>query len=79
MALLGGRKKRDESEKITHGHLEGITDPETCKVMKGHWDKKDRKCHAQYEKKSDRPKEIKFIEYDEYISPSDEGGEKALE
>jgi len=77
MPILGGHKKRDEDDGITRGLLDGVTDPETCKAMHGHWDKRSGRCHAQFEKKADKPKEIKFIDFDEYITPGEEGGVKS--
>lgn len=74
IGVLRGRNKRDEDDGVKRGLLKGPMEPETCKKLKGKPDKKTGDCIIQYEKKEDKPKELKTIEYDEYSFQDEEGG-----
>ena len=77
MPVLGGRRKKRDEEGTQRILVDGITDPETCKAVKGKFDKRSGRCHIQVEKHPDHPKEAKVIEFDDYVSPESEGGTKS--
>lgn len=77
MGIIGGRKRRDDDDGISRGLLNAATDPESCKALHGRWDRKSGRCHLQFEKNKEKPKEIKVIEFDEYLTAGEEGGMKS--